>query len=280
MIRRLVKTLIYAGFAVMFADGMAFAADGKSDAHQNPSLIKGIELYKAGNYRACIGQFGAALDTEYDNATLHYYMANALINIKQRETAIKEFRIAYALAPKQQPGILSKLALSYMGADNYDDGVHKPDPKKEQETKKEPPVDPVFEKTLQMLRKQADDAAIEGKFLTPAEAEFNRLLDEHIKKSKAQVVDAILKANPDDIKLNQEALDHLGRVKKLNDEKMRRAGHVVKKTGDIKDTADSLQSLLKEKNPRSAPRLVPHGTNLYIRNYNSQKEPQKNQKPN
>jgi tetratricopeptide (TPR) repeat protein len=244
---------------------------GSNRSPSNPNLLQGIDLYKAGNYRESISKFGMALNTEYDNAILHYYMANAFINLKQRETAIREFRIAYALAPRDNAGILSKQALSYLGADNYMDGVVRIPEKKAKETTKEPQVDPIFEKTLQMLKKQSEDAGLESKMMTPAEAEVNRILDDNIKKSKAAAIDAILQANPDEVHVPAAAIDHLVRIKRLNDEKMRRAGYAVKKSGGIKDSADSLQTLLGEKNSRTAPRLVPHGTNLYIRNYKSTK---------
>lgn len=262
---------LLAGFMLVMSNRAVKAESaGSGESHVNPDLAQGIELYKAGSYRESIGKFGMALNTEFDNAILHYYMANAFINLKQKESAIREFRIAYALAPRQNAGILSKQALSYLGADNYMDGVTKaPDKKKLEEKPKEAPVDPIFERTMQMLRKQAEDAGLETKMMTPAEAEANRILDEHIKKSKTAAVDAILKANPEDIHLPGEAIDHLVRVKRLNDEKMRRSGTAIRKSASIKDSADSLQTLLGEKNSRTAPRLVPTGTNLYIRNYKS-----------
>jgi len=265
------KTVWIAALLVTVTNQHA-VAESSGDNHINPSLMQGIELYKAGSYRESISKFGMALNSEFDNAILHYYMANAFINLKQRETAIREFRIAYALAPRDKAGILSKQALSYLGADNYMDGVIKaPEKKKPDDKVKEPAVDPIFERTLQMLRKQAEDAGLESKMMTPAEAEANRILDENIKKSKTAAVDAILKANPEEIHVPGEAIDHLLRVKRLNDEKMRRSGHAIRKSTGIKDSADSLQTLLGEKNSRTAPRLVPTGTNLYIRNYKSTK---------
>ncbi len=263
--RSFLPTSLLASFLLLASSGVASSESSKTD-HTNPNLLEGIELYKAGSYRESIGKFGMALNSEYDNAILHYYMANAFINLKQRETAIREFRIAYALAPRQSAGVLSKQALSYLGADNYMDGVAKV-PEKKKEEKKEPPVDPIFERTLQMLRKQAEDAGLETRNMTPQEAEMNRMLDESIKKSKTAAVDAILKANPEDVHLPGEAIGHLLTVKRLNDEKMRRAGTAIRKSTNIKDSAESLQTLLGEKNSRTAPRLVPTGTNLYIRNY-------------
>ncbi len=235
-------------------------------SNRNPHLKDGIELYKKGNFRGSMTEFALALNTDFDNATLHYYMANALVGMRQRESAIREFRIAYALAPKEEAGMLSHLALSYMGADNYDDNVTKRvEPKKN--TKQEPKIDPVFEKSLELLRKQAADAAFDVKNLSPKDIEMVRIQDENIAKSRNSVVDALLRANPEDLHLTSEAMNHLNHTKQLIEEKNRRMGNIVKKSSGVHDTADSLKSLMMEKNSKSAPKLDPRGTNLYIRNY-------------
>lgn len=235
--------------------------------HHNPHLKEGIALYKRGDYRGSMGEFAMALSTDFDNATLHYYMANSLVGMRQRDSAIREFRIAYALAPREEAGMLSHLALSYMGADNYDDNVVKKPEATNAGTKPEPKVDPVFEKSLELLKKQAADAAFDVKNLSPKDADMIRLHDENIAKSRNAVVDALLRANPDELHLNAEALSHLNRTKQLVEEKNRRMGNIGKKVSSVRDTADSLQTLLQEKNSKSAPKLDPRGTNLYIRNY-------------
>lgn len=239
----------------------------KHATHQNPHLKEGISLYKRGDYRGSMSEFALALNSEFSNATLHYYMANALIGMRQRESAIREFRIAYALAPREEPGMLSHLALSYMDADNYDDNVTKKPEAPKVGAKPEPKVDPVFEKSLELLKRQAADAAFDVKNLSPKDADMIRLHDENIAKSRNAIVDALLKANPDDLHLSGEALSHLNRTKQLVEERNRRMGNIGKKVSSVTDSAASLQTLMQEKNSKSAPRLDPRGTNLYIRNY-------------
>jgi tetratricopeptide (TPR) repeat protein len=248
------------------------ALEGKTsstrDAERNPHMKEGIRLYKRGNFRESMTEFALALNSEFHNATLHYYMANSLVGMRQREAAIREFRIAYALAPKEEPGMLAHLALSYMGADNYDDNVSKKaeTSSRDVKAKSEEKVDPAFDKALEQLKKQADDAMRDTR-AGGREAEVYHTLDENIKRSRNEVVDALLRANPDDVHLTPEASGHLNRVKRLTEEKSRMLGATANKTGRVKDSADSLQSLLQDKNTKSTPRLVPRGTNLYIRNY-------------
>lgn len=237
-------------------------------------LKKGIELYKAGRYREAVSQFGLALPREFSNAVLHYYLANTFINLNQNEAAIREFRIAYALAPRREAGQMSRKALSYLGADNFDDGiekvVEKPSSKKEEKALEA--VDPVFAKTLEMLKRQAVNSPSLSN-ATSVEKEISNRIDETIKKNKAAMADALERANPDDLKVPKEVRDQLTQIKLLNDAKYKILGRMSKMGDSVRDSADSLQALLKEKNSRSAPRLVPHGTNLYIRNYKAPGSP-------
>lgn len=269
---RLCLCTVAASVAAVFIYSPVRSLEGKTasthHSHRNPHMKEGILLYKRGNFRDSMTEFAQALNSEFDNATLHYYMANSLVGMRQREAAIREFRIAYALAPKEEAGMLAHLALSYMGADNYDDNVTKrAEPKKD--AKQEPKIDPVFEKSLEVLRKQAADAAFDVKNLSPKEVEMVRVQDENITKSRNAVVDALLRANPEDLHLTSEAMNHLNQTKRLIEEKNRRMGNVIKKSSGVTDTADSLKTLMMEKNSKSAPKLDPRGTNLYIRNYSA-----------
>ncbi|MBX9666893.1 MAG: hypothetical protein K2X93_04705 [Candidatus Obscuribacterales bacterium] len=245
-------------------------ASDKEDHHGNPHLKKGITLFKVGSYKDAVGEFGMALSTDFDNSVLHYYLANTWVNLKQREAAIREFRIAYALTPKKDAGILSKQALAYMGADNYDDGVAKQPiekPKMEEKVPTPEPVDPIFEKTLQMLKRQAEDLGLDRKVMSPEEQEWNRILDEQLKRSKNSLVESLLRADPEEVRLPADAMEGLLRVRRLSNERLKGSMSTMQRSGAIKDSAESLHTLLHEKDSRSAPRLVPHGTSLYIRNY-------------
>jgi tetratricopeptide (TPR) repeat protein len=80
-------------------------------------LTEGMTEYNAGDYANASGHLGAALNTEFNNPVLHYYMASCYVHLNQKEAAIREFRIAYALQPDGDAGKLSKTALKYYRVD-------------------------------------------------------------------------------------------------------------------------------------------------------------------
>lgn len=257
------------------------------------ALQKGIEYYKAGAYRQAMGQFGMAMPREFHNAVLHYYMANTLINMKQKDSAIREFRIAYAIAPKEQAGQLSKLALSYLGADNFNDADVKAQKKVAPKGEKNTAVDPIFVKTLELLKQLSEPGSSPSPTESAAERESIRI-EEGLKKSRAAVSDSLLRYNPDELDVPADVHYHLHEIRRLTEEKRRRPAVPVaaKKDDNIKQTAESLQKLLNEKNSsntktaprtgrqaaqRTAPRTTPQATpqvpatpktNPYIQNFN------------
>jgi tetratricopeptide (TPR) repeat protein len=88
-------------------------------AAENGNFLKqGMVEYNAGDYNNASGHLGAALNTEFNNPVLHYYLASCYVHLNQKEAAIREFRIAYALQPDGDAGKLSKTALKYYGLDS------------------------------------------------------------------------------------------------------------------------------------------------------------------
>jgi thiol-disulfide isomerase/thioredoxin len=87
-----------------FAMAIGFAALMLLDkpAYANKLLDQAIREYNAGHYSEAIGLFGEAEPTEFNNAVLHYYLANALSKTNQKEDAAKEYKIALALEPHGQ----------------------------------------------------------------------------------------------------------------------------------------------------------------------------------
>jgi tetratricopeptide (TPR) repeat protein len=80
-----------------------WAEDGTS-----AKMRLGMDEYRDHEYKDAIDHFSAALSDEFSNPKLHYYTANCLICLHQREAAIREYRIAYALDPE---GPLAKLCI-------------------------------------------------------------------------------------------------------------------------------------------------------------------------
>jgi thioredoxin-like negative regulator of GroEL len=82
----------------------------------NKFLQQGIDAFNHGRYNDAIGLLGAAKQTESDNPTLHYYLASALLKMRQTPDAIREYKIAMALQPDGQIAKYSQAALQALGA--------------------------------------------------------------------------------------------------------------------------------------------------------------------
>ena len=67
---------------------------------ESPFLLQGIDAYNRGNYSDAMNFFGAAMGTDQNNAILHYYMANSLVQLKQKPDAIREYKLALELEPR------------------------------------------------------------------------------------------------------------------------------------------------------------------------------------
>ncbi len=85
---------------------------------ENNFLKLGMTEFNAGNYSDASGHFGAALSTDFNSSVLHYYLGNCYVHMKQKEAAIREFRIAYALDPDKDVGKYAKQALAGLNADS------------------------------------------------------------------------------------------------------------------------------------------------------------------
>jgi tetratricopeptide (TPR) repeat protein len=92
----------------LFGAGVASAED---------LLEEGIKEFQAGKYNDALNHLNGALNSEFNNAKLHYYMGSCYMKLSKKESAVREFRIAYALEPTGKAGQYSKQALASMGAD-------------------------------------------------------------------------------------------------------------------------------------------------------------------
>lgn len=96
-------------------------------ASANELLAKAIREYNRGNYPIAIGLFGQAESTEFNNPLLHYYLANALAKTNQKADAIKEYKVALAMAPQGQIATYCKQGLSALGVQSDEAGVARKD---------------------------------------------------------------------------------------------------------------------------------------------------------
>jgi tetratricopeptide (TPR) repeat protein len=94
---------------------LALASVGAASAEDY--LEQGIKEFQAGKYSDALNHLNMALNSEFNNAKLHYYMGSCYMKLNKKESAVREFRIAYALEPTGKAGQYSKQALASMGAD-------------------------------------------------------------------------------------------------------------------------------------------------------------------
>ncbi|MBI2809563.1 MAG: hypothetical protein HYX67_01850 [Candidatus Melainabacteria bacterium] len=84
---------------------------------EDNELQEGMNDYRKHDWSEALSHLGAALPNEFNNANLHYHMANCLVHMRQKESAIREYRIAYALDPQGRIGNYSKMCLHLFGID-------------------------------------------------------------------------------------------------------------------------------------------------------------------
>lgn len=237
--------------------------DSQSSSTPSPTanpLKEGIKAFKAGDFRNAIGLLGSAQSTDFNNPVLHYYMANAFVRLGRREPCIREYRIAYALAPDQEVGQNSKRALMALGVASFEEGPPTGAVKK---TEFElPKKDPAFEKALEALGKQSRDAMSNDRGAMAVE--------NWKKKMSTQIQDAIIKSllatKKGTVMIPQDSLMLLDQLRDINNnDRYAKYYYSDTKTREVQKSAENLGVLLKD--TKGSYRLVPQGTNLYVRNY-------------
>lgn len=259
--------MVTLAFALLLS---SFACPPRALATPKELLKQGMQEYQAGDYANAAGHLGAALTTEFNNPVLHYFLANSYIKLNDKKSAIREFRIAYALDPEGEVGKFSKQALSYLGID-----ADVPE-KKEAPVSYEKKVDPRLEKTLQTLDKQAYGEA-------DSRSNKSRITSEQIERKNSEALqnkrnDFISKLPPWYLHRNNNQLpsDISRQLEELRrDFETRKSTYLdssMREATEIRKSADNLRDLLNEKPKPGKTHLDPVGTNLYTRNYRHEKK--------
>ena len=203
---------------------------------ESPFLKKGIQAYTAADYNKAAGLFGEAESSEFNNPVLHYYLANTLIHLKDRDGAIREYRIAYALEPDGDVGRQCHLALSVFGADIF--GT-----KPSKRNKKDPMADlgkitfssdPIIQQAVVAMHRQVDQ-------LTSA---YNNVPASYS---------------------NGRGMNLLRRGYGWPSRQLTQDN--AKSASAASESANNLEKLLNNNSAHSTVKLDPNGTNLYIRQY-------------
>jgi len=238
---------------------------------ENDNMRLGVAEFNSGAYSDALGHLQAALATDFQNAKLHYYLASTFIHLNSKEAGIREYRIAYALDPDKEVGKLSKQALVLLGADES-----KPKETAKPQDKK-PPSDPVLDKLTATLQQQAEQARSLDRNNGEIAGEIGRRNNDMLGRAKSDMLKDLSyyrRGRLIQLPLPDDAIKQLDSLKRMYDaQKNAYMDGTARHSDEIQKSADNLSGLLNSKGKPGSPKLVPEGTNLYIRNYKNESSP-------
>lgn len=251
---------------------------------ESPFLLQGINDYDNGDYNAAVGHFGEAASSDFNEPILHYYMANTYVHLKQPESAIREFRIAYALAPQGEIAKLSKLGLANFGMD-LTGPLASSSPKGMLPTKIPSGLDPKIEQALALFRRKIEEAKVsssqQAQGQLDAVSRHAELESQMIQRQTQQQIDDLRNTLPYSRSpalrqsMEQQLRDDANtRIDALNKhyalQRTFAAGAGTRTSAKLDESANNLEQLMTAKPHAGVPKLNPMGTNLYVRNYESE----------
>lgn len=238
-------------------------------------LKQGIADFNAGNYTDASGHLGAALSTDFNNSVLHYYLGNCYVHMKQRDAAIREFRIAYALDPDKDVGKYAKQALAGLNADGPTVATGAANPNADAAAKA------AVDKLLDLKSKPGGWTPTGSLGLPvpptgpiPVGADPNKPVQPLQPGQKVEIgrggrlfepTPTPTPPTPTASNPNDAARQQLEALRKLYEGN--RYVPTPKTSQEIQKTADNLRELMTQQSKPGSHHLVPAGTNLYIRNY-------------
>lgn len=263
----------------------------------NPSYDDGVRDYFAGKFQQAAIKLARASGVEPGNAMVHYYLANALVHLKDDQSAQQEYRICYALEPKGAVGDYCKQALqryraSVPSAKEIEE-IHgaifggKSPALATKKTHGEAQID----RSVTVIRRQVDWEKSKNKTEadTTADAAMEIAKNE-VKRLNERLeldINTFLNNNPITIRNDQDVnfltwreqtLMQMRNRSKDQQEKVMREAKDLKarygKIGQMRETAldqvaDNLERQMSDKSSNSGVRLLPQGTDLYVRRYES-----------
>jgi hypothetical protein len=316
-----IAEIVLAALAVSF---LAFGAP----ALASEDMKLGVAEYNAGDYKSAAGHLGLALPTDFNNAVLHYYLANTYVHLNIRDGAVREFRIAYALEPDKEVGRLSKLALKYMGISTDDkssdeaasakggtgkldngkldsgklDSGKSPNGNggaksgesrgkeaggKGESTQKSDGVTGMYpraDKSAELMRQKSEqEKAFRQKLSSELAGETARRGEQVFDRTRSDINDSLTywrRGRQITLPMPQDSIQQLEQLRRFYEGQ--KSAHIEEgahQAMEIQKTADNLDALLHEKNSKTTPKLVPEGTNLYVRTYSKADSPEKGKAP-
>jgi len=248
---------------------------GKARA-ENAVLEQAIKDYYAGDYQTAVGHLGEAEAAEFNNAKLHYFLANSYVHLKQKDAAIREYRIAYALEPTGEVGDLSKQALVLCGVETANAG--KGAPSNTTASGKRLMDDPLLKAAFARLQQTSDGikqaASQDAQARASGVSKLSDVQEQMLRKNMQDIIDDIEHGRS---RSKASSIDEVKDEAQARSQSMQRAYDSQKngfvnagrrRVSAIDETASNLQLLMNEPAKPGHMKLSPVGTNLYVRNYN------------
>lgn len=250
----------------------------------------GVQQYSQGLYQQAAVTLTRAEGCDPRNYMVHYYLANALVYIKHHKEAIEEYRTCYALAPAGSVSEYCKEALNSYQQNLPDDSEIKQirDTTYSAASSNESSKAPQIERSLAIIRRQlalekqkheSFSEATASEAINSAqnavkcvrentEQQVSKLYAPHPRSSLAYTGD--LQAREAQIRSQaKEEEDWILRQAQVKADHYRQVGEMQQSALD--QVADNLEQQLGDDGTRSGIKLIPSGTNLYVRSYASVK---------
>lgn len=258
-------------------------------------MDEGMENYNAGRFTLAVSSLSAAMAQEPRNQTLHYYLANALVRLKEHARAVDEYKIAYLLDTKSKIGEYGRQAiLAYkkpLPALNDEAFLKvyylKSDNKEFSASANTPELD----KVKNIIRRQANveknkhrSFSSHGQRVSKLIAEEQaRAVDQKAEYDIQRLYDPIiynpgpranpLLADPELLRQKEEAIKKAAAEEKERILRQAEERSETYKTWErhketaLDEVAANLESQLEQPAGRSGVKLQAKGTDLYVRNY-------------
>jgi hypothetical protein len=246
---------------------------------QNAVLDQAIKDYYAGDYQNAAGHLGEAEAAEFNNPKLHYFLANSYIHLNQKDAAIREYRIAYALEPEGEVGSLSKQALALCGVDQGQGQASKLKDKPRGPAERHLLDDPLLKGAFARLQQNSENIKQTANSTAQAQAsglgKLADIQDQMLRRSTQETIDDLINSrgrhsNTGPL-IDQTRSDSTARGQSMQRDFDNQRNLVInngrRRVSAIDETANNLQQLMSEPAKPGHVKLSPLGTNIYVRNY-------------
>lgn len=260
-----------------------------------------IKSYNAGEYEAAEKLLRASCRQTPSDAASHYYLANTLVHLKQHEEAIEQYRVGYALDREGRIGNYCGRALKGYGFQLPDAAVSRAiagtvsgvtSSTQKQLLAITPPAAPIsmggaqppLNRSVTAIRKQVEFEKQKNESVAEATAadaiSLARTTVRSVRENAEQQIQRLYAPqrgrpalSPEEIAYREQQIrneakaeeDFIMRQAATKADRYRKVGEMRRSALD--QIADNLETQLSDDGKYSGVKLIPQGTNLYVRTY-------------